>query len=101
VLIFRPVPPASTGDLQSRPPSRASSVRDDIDTAPREHIANAFRVRRGQIVGDCQQLKNDADHRNDEHPEEPPFIPLFDFTDDVTEAGLPSDRYEPGGESKN
>ena len=37
-------------------------------------------------MGDCQQLKNDADHRNDVKPDEPPFHPLFDFTDNVLAA---------------
>ena len=73
------------------------SLWDDIDTAPRKHIENAFGVRRGQIVGDCKQLKNDADHRNDVCPDEEAFIPLFDFTDDVEEAGLPGDEYNPDG----
>lgn len=71
------------------------SLWDDIDTAPRPHIENAFRVRRGQIVGDCQQLKNDADHRTEVRSDEAPHRLLFDFTDDLAEADLPGDEYNP------
>jgi hypothetical protein len=51
-------------------------------------------VRRRQIVGDCQQLKNDVDHFNDCHASEQPIRTLFDFTDDVSEGSLPSE-YNP------
>ncbi|GHG79760.1 hypothetical protein [Comamonas sp. JC664] len=57
----------------------------DIDEAPRPFMQKAFIQRREQIVGDCYQLTNDADHYNSTHPtEEPIQIPL-DFTEDVEE----------------
>lgn len=71
------------------------SLWDDIDTAPRNHVEASLSLRRKQIVGDCKQLKNDADHRNDMHPTEPPIILLLDFTRDVEESELP-DVYDPG-----
>jgi hypothetical protein len=66
------------------------SLWDDIDTGPREHIAAAVQLRRKQIVGDCKQLKNDADHFNDERPKEKPIVLLFDFTDDLIELDQPT-----------
>ena len=58
---------------------------DDIRTASREHMQTALQQRRRQVVGDCVQLKVDADSYNDNrNPEEP--IPIsFDFTYDVEE----------------
>jgi len=66
------------------------SLWDDIDTGTREHIATACQLRRKQIVGDCKQLKNDADHFNDERPKEKPIRMLWDFTDDLVEADQPT-----------
>lgn len=67
---------------------------DDIRTAPREHMEAAFQLRRGQIVGDCKQLKNDVDHFNDNRTDTKPIQLLLDFTDDATEADL-SREYDP------
>lgn len=59
---------------------------DDIRTADRGFMAVAFQQRRQQIVGDCRQLKNDADSYNEnKNPGEPIQI-VFDFTLDVLEA---------------
>ena len=66
---------------------------DDIDTAPLKHMAEAFQLRRGQVVGDCRQLRNDVDYYNGRHEDQPPIPMLFDFTDDVEEAGLPTEYY--------
>lgn len=66
------------------------SLWDDIDTGPREHTAAAVQLRRKQIVGDCKQLKNDADHFNDERPKEKPVALLFDLTDDLIELDQPT-----------
>jgi len=74
---------------------KKESLWDDIDTGTQTHVEASLSLRRRQIVGDCKQMKNDADHRNDEHPEEPPIRLLFDFTRDVEESELP-DRYDPG-----
>ncbi len=57
----------------------------EITTAPREHMLKAFAQRRGQIVGDCLQLKTDVDVYNDAHPEGVPIQTILDFTDDVEE----------------
>lgn len=59
----------------------------DIRTAPRTHMEIAFRQRRQQIVGDCRQLNIDVSSYNDGHSAEPPIPMLFDFTDDLKEAG--------------
>ena len=73
---------------------------DDIDTAPREHLEGAFQLRRGQIVGDCKQLKNDVDYVNDTRLTENPIPMLWDFTDDVEEASLPTE-YVPDSDDVN
>lgn len=57
----------------------------DIDTAPRPHIVKAFGQRRNLIVGECYQLKTDADHYSDAHSEEPAIQIVLDFTHDVQE----------------
>ena len=63
------------------------SFWSDIRTAPRSHMAVSFGQRRNQIVGSCRGLKIDMDSYNDNHPIEPPFPMLFDFTDDLEELG--------------
>ncbi len=67
-----------TGDVQT-------AFWDDIRTAPRAHMEMSFMQRRNRIVGDCRQLKMDADSYNDAHPEAPPIQLVFDFTDDLAE----------------
>lgn len=57
----------------------------DIDNAPREHMQRAFAQRRQQIVGDCYQLKTDADVYNDKNQQMTPIQPVLDFTKDVQE----------------
>jgi hypothetical protein len=42
-------------------------------------------------VGDCRQLKNDADSYNDNHPDEKPIQIMLDFNDDVAEANEPAE----------
>jgi hypothetical protein len=57
----------------------------DIRTASHEHLLNAFKQRRQQIVSDCWQLKVDVDSYNENRaPVEPIQIP-FDFTPDLEE----------------
>jgi hypothetical protein len=68
---------------------------DDIRTATREHMENAFQLRRRQIVGDCWQLKTDGDSFNDNHPDASPIPLVFDFTPDLEEMEQPSE-YDPG-----
>ena len=63
------------------------SLWADIRTAPRTHMELAFRQRRIQIVGDCRQLKSDVDSYNDANPGLTPIPMLFDFNDDLEEAG--------------
>lgn len=57
----------------------------DIDNAPRGHMQRAFAQRRQQIVGDCYQLKTDADVYSDKNPQSDPIQPVLDFTKDVAE----------------
>jgi hypothetical protein len=58
---------------------------DDIRTAPRSHMEVSFRQRRERIVGDCRQLKTDADSYNDAHFDDPQIEIIFDFTYDMLE----------------
>jgi hypothetical protein len=56
---------------------------DDHRTASRSHMEIALKQRRRQIVGDCQQLKNDCDSYNENHADTKPIMLSFDFTRDV------------------
>jgi hypothetical protein len=58
----------------------------DIRNAPREFMAIAFQQRRQQIVGDCRQLKSDADSYNENKCPDRPIAIVFDFTRDLKEA---------------
>ena len=57
----------------------------DIRTAPREHMEIALQQRRQQIVGDCRQLKVDADSYNENSNPGVPIQLVFDFRDDLAE----------------
>ena len=63
----------------------------DIRRAPRQHMLVAFQQRREQIVGDCRQLKRDADFYNAAHPGNEPIQLWFDFRDDIAEAEFSGD----------
>jgi hypothetical protein len=57
----------------------------DMRTAPHDHMARAFGLRRQQIVGDSYSLKQDVDSYNENRsPLRPIQMPL-DFTQDVQE----------------
>lgn len=58
-----------------------ADIRDD----DRPHMEVAFQQRRQQIVGDCRQLKTDADSYNENSNPGPPIQVVLDFTDDVAE----------------
>ena len=61
---------------------------DDIRTAPRRHMENAFQLRRRRITSECKQVKTDVDSYNDAHREELPIQMVLDFTKDVEELEL-------------
>ena len=61
------------------------TIWDDIRTAPRKHMQTAFKQRREQIVGDCYQLRTDADLYNTNHPEEEAIQIPFNFMIDMIE----------------
>lgn len=67
---------------------------DDIRSAPREHMQMALQQRRQQIVGDCRQLKTDADSYNENTNPGPQIVMVFDFTDDLAELEA-MDRLDP------
>lgn len=48
-------------------------------------MQQAFAQRRGQIVGDCHQLRLDVDHYNAARKDEENIQLVLDFTDDVEE----------------
>ena len=58
---------------------------DDIRTGARRHMEISFNQRREQVVGDCCQLKTDADSYNENGNPGPPVQLLLDFTNDVAE----------------
>lgn len=61
---------------------------EDIRSASREHMEIAFQQRRQQILGDCKQLKTDADSYNDNYSTSDPIQMVFDFTEDLAEMEL-------------
>ena len=61
---------------------------DDIRTASHKHMERAFQQRRKQILGDCNQLKNDMDSYNDNRLPEMPIQIVFDFSIDLEEMRL-------------
>jgi len=62
----------------------------DIRTAPRKHMETAFRQRRGQILGECRQLKSDVDSYNENASPGIPIPMSFNFTYDLEEEALAS-----------
>ncbi len=64
---------------------RQMSIWGDIWTADRRQMQIAFQQRRQQIVGDCRQLKRDADSFNQNRNSGDPIQLVFDFTDDLAE----------------
>ena len=58
---------------------------DDIRTAPHNHMQRAFQQRRKQILGDCNQLKNDVDSYNENRLPIEPIQIVFDFSIDLEE----------------
>jgi hypothetical protein len=67
--------------------NKSLSLWGDIDdpNAPHDHFVRSFGQRRQQIVGDCFQLKTDADVYNDVRKPEDPVQVILDFTLDVEE----------------
>lgn len=61
---------------------------DDIRTATPEHMLLSFQQRRQQILGDCRQLKNDADSYNENRQPAVKIQMVFDFTLDLVESEL-------------
>ena len=57
----------------------------DIRTAPKKHMETAFRQRRGQILGECRQLKADVDSYNQNVTPNDPIPLVLDFTYDLAE----------------
>lgn len=57
----------------------------DIRSAERAHMEIAFQQRRQQIVGDCRQLKTDADSYNENTNMGRPIQMVFDFSQDLAE----------------
>ena len=64
---------------------RQETLWADIRTAPRSHMETAFRQRRGQIFGECRQLKADVDSYNENVTPDEPIPMVFDFTYDLAE----------------
>lgn len=71
--------------------NKTLSLWGDIDdpTAPHEHFVRSFGQRRQQIVGDCFQLKTDADHYNEARQPRIPIQIVLDFALDVEELQQP------------
>ena len=66
---------------------KTDSLWADLDdpSVPHEHFVKSFARRRQQIVGDCFQLKTDADVYNDQRRPEAPIQVVLNFKNDVEE----------------
>lgn len=71
--------------------SKTFSLWADLDDplAPHEHFLKSFAQRRQQIVGDCFQLKTDADVYNDHRKPTELIQIVLDFALDVEELQIP------------
>lgn len=71
--------------------NKTLSLWADLDdpNAPHDHFMKSFAQRRQQIVGDCFQLKTDADVYNDHRMPPVPIQIVLDFTLDVEELQMP------------
>lgn len=74
--------------------NKTLSLWADLDdpNAPHEHFQRSFAQRRLQIVGDCFQLKTDADVYNDQRQPETPVQIVLDFSYDVEELQLRNNK---------
>ena len=70
--------------------NKTASLWADLDdpAAPHEHFVKSFAQRRQQIVGDCFQLKTDADVYNDQRKPTLPIQIVLNFSNDVEELQL-------------
>jgi hypothetical protein len=64
---------------------RRTQIWDNFETASFNHMELSLKQRRNQIVGDCRQLKTDADAYNEMHPDGPQLYLPLNFTQDVAE----------------
>ena len=71
--------------------NKTLSLWADIDdvNAPHSHFQKSIAQRRSQIVGDCYQLKTDADVYNDKRNPAEPIQVILDFRVDVEELQMP------------
>lgn len=78
----------------SKSGGKTLSLWGDLDdpNAPHEHFVKSFGQRRQQIVGDCFQLKTDADVYNEHRAPTQPIQIVLDFTLDVEELQQPNVR---------
>jgi len=64
---------------------KQTTIWDDINTAPHDHMEEAFQWRRRAIVADCAHLKTDVDSYNDQRKPDIPIQTDFNFTLDLEE----------------
>ncbi len=74
--------------------NKTLSLWADLDdpNAPHDHFVRSFGQRRQQIVGDCYQLKTDADVYNETRNPADPVQIILNFTFDVEELEQPFRR---------
>lgn len=64
---------------------REGSLWGNLDTAPKDHLYEAFMQRRRQSLGDCRQLKTDVDYCNRKRFSDTPMQMSFNFDADLAE----------------
>lgn len=79
--------------VRNKKDDKTLSLWADLDdpNVPHQHFQKSFAQRRSQIVGDCFQLKTDADVYNDHRKPLEPIQLVLDFTLDVEELQTPYD----------
>jgi len=63
----------------------------DIEDAEPPQMRTAFQQRRTQVLGDCAQLKTDADWYNENNQHGATIQLSFDFTEDLAELEQPAE----------
>ncbi len=81
-------------EVEDCPPTQ-KMLWHDIRTDEAVHIVKALQQRRMQIVGDCKQLKTDADSFNDNHPSGTKVQLVFNFEEDLAEMDEPTEYIPP------
>jgi hypothetical protein len=82
---------------------KQTTIWDDITTASPVHMHMSLQQRRRMILGDCHQLKTDAESYNENYNPDPnqPIQLSWDFTYDLAEMENPEEYPEYAGDESD